>query len=200
MIIDTYLKHVRQHKIGLHLCLFVFLIIAQRLPQVVIACIDGAAFGGGLELALACDLRVAGGNSTFGLIETSLGLIPGAGGTQRLPRKLPESLAKELIFSAKKFDGKTAFEYGLLNRFNPNKNDKNLTFEMSLQLGRDILPNGPIAVRTAKQAINKGLDANTIDDAMIVEQECYAQILPTKDRWEAMAAFKEKRKPVFTGK
>lgn len=167
----------------------------EKLKQPVIACMNGVAFGGGLELALSCDLRIGNINSNMGLIETSLAIIPGAGGTQRLPRIIGIPKAKELIYTARKINGNKAFEYGILNILS-NNND---CYNDGLNLAREILCNGPIAVKMAKQAINEGMQCNKIDDAMKVEEDKYSVVIPTKDRKEAMLAFAEKRKPVFIG-
>jgi len=166
----------------------------ERIPQPVIASIDGVALGGGLELALACDMRVAGKNSIFGLVETSLAIIPGAGGTQRLPRVVGIGKAKELILTARKFDGEYANSIGLLNRWNATSDS---SMEDALTLAREILNNGPIAVSAAKQAINQSFAATT--ENMNNEKLAYDRVLASKDRLEALAAFQEKRKPFFRG-
>ncbi len=167
----------------------------ERLPMPVIAAIEGAALGGGLELALACDLRVAGAAARLGLPETSLAIIPGAGGTQRLPRIIGRSRAKELIFTARRLDGPEALAFGVVDRcVEPGR-----ALEAALGLAREILPNGPVALRAAKAAIDGGLDRDR-DGGLVVEEACYAQVLPTEDRLEGLAAFREKRKPVYRGR
>lgn len=167
----------------------------ERLPMPVIAAIEGAALGGGLELALACDLRVAGAAARLGLPETSLAIIPGAGGTQRLPRIIGRSRAKELIFTARRLGAAEALACGVVDRcVEPGR-----ALEAALDLAREILPNGPVALRAAKEAIDAGLDQDRAG-GLAVEEACYARVLPTEDRLEGLAAFREKRKPVYRGR
>ncbi|KAF9981558.1 hypothetical protein BGZ65_003809 [Modicella reniformis] len=169
----------------------------ETLPIPTIAVIDGAALGGGLEMALCCDMRVGGGNKKvkIGLVETKLAIIPGAGGTQRLPRLIGIPKAKELIFSSKVMDSAVAKEYGILNH--AVKEDSG--YNKALEAAREILPMGPLAVRMAKNAIDKGSQFE-IESGLEYEQACYAQIMPSEDRLEGLAAFREKRKPVYKGK
>jgi len=163
-----------------------------RIP--VIAAINGFAFGGGLELALACDLRIAASTAIMGLTETSLAIIPGAGGSQRLPRIVGIAKAKELIFTARRIDAQTAFEIGLVNRVvEPAE-----LMSASLEMAREIAKNGPIGVAQAKFAINCGMEAS-LGVALPLESKAYEVTIPTKDRMEALTAFAEKRKPVFKG-
>lgn len=166
----------------------------ERLPMPVIAAVEGAALGGGLELALACDLRVLGAEAKVGLPEVGLAIIPGAGGTQRLPRLIGRSKAKELIFTARRLGAAEALAYGIADRVAP----AGAALEGALDLARQILPHGPIALRAAKAAIDQGLDADR-DGGLAIEQACYAQVIPTQDRLEGLAAFREKRKPVYRG-
>ena len=166
----------------------------EDLPMPVIAVVEGAAFGGGLELALAADLRVAGAEAKLGLVETGLAIIPGAGGTQRLPRLIGKARAKELIFTARKLTAAQAHGFGILEYVEP----AGAALDKALALAREILPNGPIAVRMAKQAVNRGAEVDR-DSGMALEQACYAQVIPTKDRLEGLAAFAEKRRPVYRG-
>ena len=166
----------------------------EALPMPVLAVLEGAAFGGGLELALAADLRVAGADARMGLVETALAIIPGAGGTQRLPRLIGPARAKELIFSARRIDAAEAERLGLLNRVVP----AGQALHAALDLAREILPNGPIALRMAKQAVNEGLELD-LAGGLALEGVCYGQVIPTKDRLEGLAAFREKRKPVYRG-
>lgn len=163
-----------------------------RVP--VIAAINGFAFGGGTELALACDLRICSSNVLMGLTETSLAIIPGAGGTQRLPRIVGMAKAKELIYTARRIDAKTALEVGLVCKVvEPDK-----LLDAALELAREIAKNGPIGVAQAKFAINYGMEAS-LGVALPLESKAYEVTIPTKDRLEALAAFVEKRKPVFKG-
>lgn len=165
-----------------------------NLPTPTIAAIEGAALGGGLEMALACDFRIAGSEAILGLPETALAIIPGAGGTQRLSRVVGVAKAKELTFTARRLKSEEASAIGLVNKAVPAGE----AFNSALELAREILPNGPIAVRMAKEAIDKGSQVD-IATAMAIEQACYAQVIPTSDRIEGLNAFKEKRKPVYKG-
>ncbi|WLT32558.1 enoyl-CoA hydratase-related protein [Geothrix sp. PMB-07] len=166
----------------------------EQLPMPVLVALEGAAFGGGLELALAADLRVAGSEARMGLVETSLAIIPGAGGTQRLPRLIGASRAKELIFTARRLGAEEAGRLGLVDRVVlPGR-----ALESTLALAREILPNGPIALRMAKRAIQEGMGLD-LTSGLALEEACYAEILPTRDRLEGLAAFREKRKPQYKG-
>ncbi|XP_038650158.1 enoyl-CoA hydratase domain-containing protein 2, mitochondrial isoform X2 [Scyliorhinus canicula] len=170
----------------------------ELLPMPTIAAIDGYALGGGLELALACDLRVAASSAKMGLIEVTRGLLPGAGGSQRLPRVVGIGMAKELIFTGRRIDGKQAMYIGLVNDTVAQNDLGDAAYQRALDLAKEILPQGPIALRMAKQAMNKGIEVD-ISSGMAIEEMCYAQVIPTRDRLEGMAAFKEKRLPHFTG-
>ncbi|KAM8874317.1 enoyl-CoA hydratase domain-containing protein 2, mitochondrial isoform 4-T5 [Spinachia spinachia] len=128
------------------------------LPMPTIAAVDGAALGGGLELALACDLRTAARCAQMGLIETTRGLLPGAGGSQRLPRTVGLSLAKELIFTGRRVGGQTALEIGLVNRAVEQNQSGDAAYREALGLAREILPQAPIAVRLSKEAMNRGIE------------------------------------------
>lgn len=164
-----------------------------RIP--VIAAINGFAFGGGTELALACDIRVASSNVLMGLTETSLAIIPGAGGTQRLPRIVGVAKAKELIYTARRFNAQTALEIGLVSRVvEPDQ-----LMDAALDVAREIAKNGPIGVAQAKFVLNYGSEAS-LGVALPLESKAYEVTIPTEDRLEALAAFAEKRKPVFKGK
>ncbi|XP_060933791.1 enoyl-CoA hydratase domain-containing protein 2, mitochondrial [Limanda limanda] len=168
------------------------------LPMPTIAAVDGVALGGGLELALACDLRTAAYSTQMGLIETTRGLLPGAGGSQRLPRTVGIALAKELIFTGKRVGGQAALEMGLVNRAVEQNQTGDAAYREALSLAREILPQAPVAVRMAKQALNRGVEVD-ITTGMAIERMCYAQVIPTRDRQEGMAAFIEKRPPRYTG-
>mgnify|MGYP002803921689 FL=1 len=164
------------------------------LPVPTIAAIDGVALGGGLEVALACDMRIAGRTSKIGLVETRLAIIPGAGGTQRLPRLIGMAKAKELIFTARILNGEQSEEVGLVN-YVVNESQ---AYNKALEIASEILPQGPIALQMAKNAINRGMEVDLIS-GLKFEEACYAQVIPTKDRIEGLQAFKEKRKPVYHG-
>lgn len=170
----------------------------ESLPMPVIAAIDGVALGGGLEMALACDLRVASDDARLGLTETRLAIIPGGGGTQRLPRVVGLAKAKELIYTARILRGRDAEAIGLVNHCVDQNEDGNAAYLRSLDLAREILPNGPIGVKMAKLAINKGTEVD-IASGLSFEEAAYAQVIPTQDRIEALMAFREKRKPEFKG-
>ncbi|CAM0143040.1 hypothetical protein VKS41_006202 [Umbelopsis sp. WA50703] len=166
----------------------------ETLPMPTISVIDGAALGGGLEMALACDIRVAGEKAKIGLPETKLAIIPGAGGTQRLPRLIGEAKAKELIFTARVLDAQGAVNFGIVNHATEES-----AYSKALLLAESMLPQGPIAMRMAKMAISKGIQTD-IDTGLEIEQAYYAQVIPTEDRMEGLKAFKEKRTPVYKGK
>ncbi|OXB91944.1 enoyl-CoA hydratase [Parageobacillus galactosidasius] len=166
----------------------------EQLPQPVICALNGSAFGGGLELALACDIRVAADTAQLGLTETSLGIIPGAGGTQRLPRLIGKGKAKELIFTAKRITAKEAEQIGLVEYVVPREQ----LMEKAMEIAEQIVVNAPIAVMQAKIAINRGLDVD-LATGLRIEQMAYDITIPTKDRLEGLQAFKEKRKPVYKG-
>lgn len=164
------------------------------LPQPTIAAVNGAAFGGGAELALACDIRIASENAKFGLTETSLGIIPGAGGTQRLPKIVGKGRAKELIFTARRIDAMEAKEIGLVEYVTPVQS----LIEKAMEIAKQISRNAPIAVAQAKFAIDKGYDAE-LQTGLAIERNAYEITIPTKDRLEGLQAFKEKRPPVYKG-
>ncbi|XP_036860788.1 methylglutaconyl-CoA hydratase, mitochondrial isoform X4 [Manis javanica] len=169
-----------------------------NLPVPTIAAIDGLALGGGLELALACDIRVAASSAKMGLVETKLAIIPGGGGTQRLPRAIGMSLAKELIFSARVLDGQEAKAVGLISHVLEQNQEGDAAYRKALDLAREFLPQGPVAMRVAKLAINQGMEVDLVT-GLAIEEACYAQTVLTKDRLEGLLAFKEKRSPRYKG-
>lgn len=170
----------------------------ENLKMPTIAAIDGAAYGGGLEISLGCDIRIVSENAKLGLVETKWAILPAAGGSQRLPRIINPSLAKELIFCAEVIDGQKAVEIGLANHAVKQNLSSDAAYQKSLEIGRKILLNGPIGVNMAKVAINKGLETD-IATGCKIEQLCYAQVIPTQDRIEGLLAFKEKRSPKYRG-
>jgi len=170
----------------------------EKLPMPVIAAIDGVALGGGLEMALACDLRVVSDNARVGLTETRLAIIPGGGGTQRLPRIVGPAVAKELIYTARILNGIEAHKLGVANHCVPQTETGDAAYQKALQLAQEILPNGPVGIKMAKNAINNGIEVD-LATGLAIEEACYAQVIPTKDRIEALKAFKEKRKANFQG-
>jgi enoyl-CoA hydratase/carnithine racemase len=167
----------------------------EQLNKPVIAAINGLALGGGTELALACDIRVAGEKASMGLTETRLAIIPGAGGTQRLPRLIGPGKAKELIFTGRRVDPDEAISIGLVNQV---CNRDTLMTECR-KMAEMICEAGPIAVEQAKYAINYGLETD-LQTGLAIESAAYWVTIPTEDRLEALSAFKEKRKPIFKGK
>ncbi|WCL50115.1 enoyl-CoA hydratase-related protein [Leptospira sp. GIMC2001] len=171
-----------------------FLANIERLPFPTIAGINGVALGGGLEIALACDLRAISTSALIGLPETKLGIIPGAGGTQRLSRLIGANRAKEIIFTGRKISATEANLLGLVNRVLPEENFA----ETLLSFAEEISSSAPISLRAAKRAIQEGLNLD-LEKGLDLEQECYSLTLKTKDREEALLAFREKRKPVFRG-
>ncbi len=167
----------------------------EGLNKPVIAAVNGIALGGGTELALACDIRIASMNSTMGLTETRLAIIPGAGGTQRLPRLIGRGKAKELIFTGRRVDAKEAQEIGLVNQTCKPE----ALLDQCLKMAAMICEAGPIAVEQAKYAINYGIETD-LHSGLGIESSAYWVTIPTEDRLEGLAAFQEKRKPVYKGK
>ncbi|MEK3936167.1 enoyl-CoA hydratase-related protein [Sporosarcina sp. FSL W7-1349] len=166
-----------------------------ELPQPTIAAVNGYALGGGFELMVACDFPIAVKEATLGLTETSWAIIPGAGGTQRLPRLIGEMKAKELIFTAKRLTAEEAYDIGLLLQVVEKEN----LISSCVQLAENILKNGPVAIKQAKYAINEGMNTD-LRTGLAIESKAYELTIPTEDRMEALHAFSEKRKPVFSGK
>ena len=164
------------------------------LPQPTIAAVNGYAFGGGFELMLACDFRIAVSQAKMGLTETSWAIIPGAGGTQRLPRLIGEAKAKELILTAKKIGAEEAKGYGILT----SVVEAEQLMDACYELANSILQNGPIAVQQAKFAISQGMNTD-LHTGLEIEAKAYEITIPTKDRVEALNAFAEKRPPQFKG-
>jgi enoyl-CoA hydratase len=167
----------------------------EEFEKPVIAAINGVALGGGLELALCCDLRIASATARFGLPEIKLGVIPAAGGTQRLPRLIGEARAKELILTAEHIDAETAQRYGIVGRVLPPAE----LMPAALELAQRIAEFPPLAVRFAKRAINRGMQTD-LDSGLEYERYAAAMLIDSDDRKEGMRAFVEKRKPVFTGR
>ncbi|KAK9802600.1 hypothetical protein WJX73_010926 [Symbiochloris irregularis] len=168
----------------------------ENLPMPTIAVVDGLALGGGMELALSCDLRVAGSQAAFAMPETCLGIIPGAGGTQRLPRLIGLPKAKELIFTGRRVQFEEAHSMRLVEHaVHPGQS----AHDHALSLAQDIAKGAPIAQRMAKTAMQQGSGVS-LQAGMQIEQLCYAQVIPTEDRLEGLRAFAEKRAPKFTGR
>ncbi len=170
--------------------------VLDKSPKPVIAAINGVAFGGGLELALICDLRVAAPHAELALPETTLGIIPGAGGTQRLPRIVGEARAKEMILLGRKLTAQEALAVGLVNRVSPE--GANLLEDTLAWIG-PIANGAPIAQAAALGAIEASYEVS-LDRGLELERVYYDETLRSEDRLEALKAFAEKRKPVFVGK
>jgi methylglutaconyl-CoA hydratase len=172
------------------------LALLDRCPKPVVAAINGVALGGGLELALLCDLRVAASHAALGFPETSLGIIPGGGGTQRLPRLVGEARAKELILLARPLSAGEALAWGLVNRIAPagtNVVDDTVSWLAPVAQG------APIAQAAALEAIDRALDV-PLELGLELEKISYDKVLVSEDRREALEAFAAKRKPVFHGR
>jgi enoyl-CoA hydratase/carnithine racemase len=159
-----------------------------------IAAIEGAALGGGLELALCCDLRVASERATLGMPEVRLGVIPGSGGTQRLPRVVGPARAKELILSGEIVDAATAERYGLVNRVVP----AGQAMSAARELAATIAARGPFAVREAKRLIDSAMETE-LDAGLAAELDASERVFSSNDMIEGATAFFEKRPPEFTG-
>ncbi|MEA2110239.1 MAG: enoyl-CoA hydratase-related protein [Pseudomonadota bacterium] len=168
--------------------------MVENLPKPVIAAVNGFAFGGGTELAMASDIRIVSPTAIMGLTETSLGIIPGAGGTQRLARLVGKGKAKELVFLAQRLKATEAMEIGLVNRVAA----EGKLLDEAMEMAARIKQNAPVALEMAKYAINYGSEID-LGSGLALESNCYAVTIPTKDRQEGLLAFREKRKPVYTG-
>jgi enoyl-CoA hydratase len=169
--------------------------LLERMPKPVIAAVNGFALGGGLELALACHLRIAATGARFGLPEVKLGIIPGYGGTVRLPRLVGRGRALELILTGEMIDAQEAHRIGLVNRVVEPAELMN----EATRLLRTILANGPVAVALAIEAVDRGATATT-DDALIFESNLFGLLAATSDMREGMQAFLEKRPARFEGR
>ncbi|MCG6909526.1 MAG: enoyl-CoA hydratase/isomerase family protein [Deltaproteobacteria bacterium] len=166
----------------------------ENLNKPVIAAVNGVALGGGTELALASDMRIASLNASMGLTETRLAIIPGAGGTQRLPRLVGRGKAKELIFTGQRIGAEEALRIGLVNKICP----LDALLDEAHKMAAMICETGPVAIEQAKYAINHGLETD-LNTGLAIESNAYWVTIPTKDRLEGLAAFREKRKPVYRG-
>ncbi len=165
-----------------------------NLNKPVIAAINGHALAGGLELALACDLRIASENATFALTEISLGIIPGGGGTQLLPRLIGDAQAREMILTGSRVEARTAERLGIVSRVVPAAE----LMPTAMELASKIKDYSPIALKNAKKAMNRSREVG-LTEGFIFEAQAYLACIHTKDRIEALKAFAEKRKPVFKG-
>lgn len=164
----------------------------EDLEMPTIAAVDGVALGGGLELALACDIRVCSEKSKIGLTEAGLAIVPGAGGTFRLPKAVGLSQAMRMICSGTAVDGNEALRIGLVQEMAADPAVR------AVEMAEKIASNGPIAVRAAKMAMKEGYQQSR-DVQLAAEKKAYEKVLPTKDRLEGLKAFSEKRKPSYQG-
>jgi enoyl-CoA hydratase len=167
----------------------------DRCSQPIIAAINGFALGGGLELALACDIRIAAENATLGLTEINLAIIPGGGGTQRLPRLIGRGKALEMILTGARISASEALQVGIVERVVPAGD----ALKAATELARTIAEKAPIALRYAKEAVVKGLGMS-LEDGLRLEGDLSTLLRTTEDRVEGAKAFLEKRKPRWTGK
>lgn len=167
----------------------------RTIRKPVIAAVSGWALGGGCELALSCDMIVASDTAKFGLPEVTIGVIPGAGGTQRLVRAVGKALAMEMILNERKLNAQEALHFGLVNRVVPVSDYLN----DALQLAEEIASRAPLAVRAAKRAINHSYES-FLKDGLSEEKQIFYNLFGTEDQKEGMKAFVEKRKPNWTGK
>lgn len=164
-------------------------------PVPAIAAVNGAAYAGGLEIALGCDFIYAVRTARFALTEVTIGIMPGAGGTQTLPRAVGERRAKEIILTGRPFSAEEAERWGLVNRLC----DPGRVVDEALETAVAIARNAPVAVRQAKRSIHHGLGLS-LADGMLFEIEAYNRTVPTEDRREGIRSFNEKRKPAFVGR
>ena len=169
--------------------------VMDRCPQPIIAAIRGIALGGGLELALACDIRIAGDDALLGLTEVNLAIIPGGGGTQRLPRLVGRGKALEMILTGQRIDAAEALRIGLVERVVPAAE----VMEAARALARELAGRAPVAMRYAKEAVVKGLGMS-LDDGLRLEGDLSTLLRTTEDRLEGARAFLEKRKPNWQGR
>ena len=174
----------------------IFLMI-ERFPLPVIAAVNGFALGGGCELAMSCDIRICSDNAMFGQPEVGLGITPGFGGTQRLPRLVGMGMAKQLLYTARNIDAAEALRIGLVNAVIPQAELLDAALKMAGQMAK----NAPIAVRACKKAVNEGMQVS-IDKAVVIEEKLFGGCFETHDQVEGMACFLSREKPkpkaVFT--
>lgn len=165
------------------------------LPIAIIAAANGHAYAGGLEMLLACDFAYAVKDARFALTEVTLGLMPGAGGTQTLPRAVGERRAKEIILTGKPFGAPEALQWGIVNALY----EPDALMPAAIETASRIAANAPLAIKEARRSIHQGLQRD-LGAGMRFEIECYNRLVPTDDRREGIRAFNEKRRPQFKGK
>ncbi|MBR6282762.1 MAG: enoyl-CoA hydratase/isomerase family protein [Muribaculaceae bacterium] len=167
----------------------------EQLPIPVIAAVNGFALGGGCELAMACDFRIASNKAKFGQPEVGLGIIPGFSGTVRLPRLVGQGMAKEMIYTGRVVRADEALRIGLVNAiYEPEE-----LMDKAIELAETMLRNAPLAIQAAKQSISQGYDLD-VEAAIALENDLFGHCFTTQDQKDGMAAFLEKRKPTFNGK
>ena len=167
----------------------------RNFPYPVIAAVNGFALGGGMEMLLSCDLRYASEHAQMGLPEVKLGIIPGVGGTQLLPRAIPVGLAKEFLFRGNKIPAQKALEAGILNGVMP----KEELLEATLSIAKEIAANAPLSLKALKKAVNTGLETD-LNTALVIELDQYYKCANSADRQEGILAFNEKRKANWQGR
>ena len=169
----------------------------ESFPLPVIAAVNGFALGGGCELAMSCDIRICSDNAVFGQPEVGLGITPGFGGTQRLPRIVGLGMAKQMLYTARNIDANEALRIGLVNAVVPQAE----LMDTALKMANTIAKNAPIAVRGCKEAVNKGMQVS-IDEGVAIEEKIFGNCFETHDQVEGMACFLSREKPkpkaVFT--
>jgi E-phenylitaconyl-CoA hydratase len=161
----------------------------------IIAAVNGYALGGGLELMLACDIRIASEHATFGLTEARIASLPGAGGTQRLPRQIPHAIAMYMLLTGERIDAQEAYRIGLVSKVVPHDG----VMEEAERIAGILKQNGPLSLRAIKQAALKGLDL-PLDAGLLLEQHYFSLLMDTEDRAEGRRAFAEKRAPEYRGR
>ncbi|MDQ0184579.1 enoyl-CoA hydratase-related protein [Cytobacillus sp. FSL W7-1323] len=169
--------------------------LIREFPFPIICAVNGYALGGGMEIALSCDMRTANENASFGLPEAKLGLIPGIGGTQMAIRVLPLAIAKEILFTGKRISATEAETYGLVNKVCREES----LLEETIKLASEIAENAPLSLKALKKVVNKGADCD-LSTGIALELEAYYRCANSNDRLEGIYAFNEKRKPQWQGK
>jgi len=167
----------------------------QRITKPVVAAVSGYCLGGGCELAMICDLIIASETAQFGQPEINLGIIPGAGGTQRLTRAVGKSVAMDMILTARRISAQEALQFGLVSRVFPAAS----FLDDSLKLAAEIADKAPVALRVAKEAVNRAFESS-LAEGVLFERRAFNLLFATEDQKEGMAAFVEKRKPAWQGK